>query len=85
MTRATISDKGQITLPAQARKKLGLIPRSKVEIEVRDNEIIIRPAASISELYGSLNEYAKDKTENWETMRRVTEKTIAEEVANEDK
>lgn len=83
MATARISEKGQVTLPAQARRKLGIKPKSRVEIEVREDEIAIRPAKSIRDVMGIFEEYAKGRTEDWETVRTLTEKAIAEQVANE--
>jgi len=85
MSMCRISSKGQITLPAAARRKLGLKPHSRVEIEVRDKELAVRPVKSISEVYGALSEYAKGKSTDWETIRAETMRAVAEEVVNEDK
>lgn len=85
MSSVKMSSKGQITLPAAARRKLGIKPNSRLEIEVRDNEIAVRPVKSISELGGIFSEYAKGKTTDWEIIRAETEKAIAEEVVNEDR
>jgi len=83
MATVPISSKGQITLPAAARKKLNLKPNSRAEIEIRENEVAIKPIKSIRELYGVFHDAAKGKTEDWETVRTMTEQAIAEEVARE--
>ena len=85
MASVKISSKGQITLPVAARRKLGLKPNSRVEVEVREKELAIRPVKSISEVYGALSEYAKGKSADWETIRDETMRAVAEEVVNEDK
>ncbi|MDO8589403.1 MAG: AbrB/MazE/SpoVT family DNA-binding domain-containing protein [Armatimonadota bacterium] len=85
MAIARVSSKGQITLPSAARRKLGIKLNSRVEIEVRDNEIAVRPVKSISEVYGALSEYAKGKSADWETIRAETMRAVAEEVVNEDR
>ena len=43
MSIATISSKGQITLPAHIRKKLGIAVSDRVEVESNEDSIIIRP------------------------------------------
>jgi len=83
MITAQLSDKGQITVPARVRRKLGMKPRSRVEIEVRDNELVLRPMKSVSELSGILHEYAKGKTTDWDTIRKETMRIVAEQVARE--
>lgn len=41
----TVSERGQITLPAQLRKKLGIAPGSVVRIEEQNGAVVLRPAA----------------------------------------
>lgn len=40
--RSTISSKGQITVPAEVRSKLGLVPGTPVEFELRSSEVVLR-------------------------------------------
>lgn len=45
MTRSsTISSKGQITVPRDIRKRLGLKPGDRVEFVVEENRTTLRPA-----------------------------------------
>lgn len=44
MVTATVSSKGQITLPASMRKKLGIGVSEKVVLESQGNAIVIRKA-----------------------------------------
>ena len=83
MITVQVSDKGQITIPADVRRKLGLKAKSRVEIDIRDNEAVIRPMKSISELSGIFQEYAKGKTTDWDAIREETMRIVAEEVARE--
>jgi AbrB family looped-hinge helix DNA binding protein len=78
---ARVSNKGQITIAAAARRKLGIAPNSEVEVTVTDTEITIRPMKSIDELAGILRRYAKPgDDEDWDTIRDEMEKAVAEEV-----
>jgi AbrB family looped-hinge helix DNA binding protein len=52
MTTAAVSEKGQITLPIEIRRKLGLEPRSRVEFEFRGGEVILRRQMTVRELEG---------------------------------
>ena len=48
----TISKKGQITLPAELRKRFGFESGDTVIAEERDGELVLRPAAVLEiELY----------------------------------
>lgn len=54
MATATVTSKGQVTIPASIRKKLRLHPGSKIDfIENQAGETVIRAkTGSIRELYG---------------------------------
>lgn len=41
---ATLSTKGQLVLPAEARRRLRLAKGDKVTIEVRGDSLVLRPA-----------------------------------------
>lgn len=56
---AQVSSRGQITIPAEVRRKLGLKPGSRVVIEVHGNTAVLRPMKSIGELSGILHEHAR--------------------------
>ena len=79
MIAVRVSDKGQITIPAQVRRKLGIRAKSRVELEVRDEGVLIKPIKSVLELSGILREYAKGKTTDWETIRAETYRAMAED------
>lgn len=55
MSLATVSSKGQVTLPAKVRKKLGIRSKDKIQFLIRENEIIIKPLRSFRELRGTIN------------------------------
>lgn len=40
-----VSNRGQITLPADMRKQLGIEPGSAVIVETRNGELVLKPAA----------------------------------------
>ena len=54
MSLATVSSKGQVTLPANIRTKLGIQSKDKVQFIIRDDEIVIKPLKSFRELRGSI-------------------------------
>ena len=54
MSLATVSSKGQVTLPAKVRHELGIRSKDKVRFFVRDNEIVIKPLRSFRQLRGSI-------------------------------
>jgi AbrB family looped-hinge helix DNA binding protein len=55
---ATITTKGQIVIPIEIRRKLGLVCGSQVKVEEKDGVILLKPTgkAVFSKLKGSINE-----------------------------
>lgn len=77
MSLATVSSKGQITLPVKIRQRLGIRSKDKVQFLVRDNEIIIKPLRSFRELRGSISPKIGDS-------RKAAREAAARHVMGED-
>ena len=58
VVEATVSSKGQVTLPAAMRAKLGIAVGSRIQFELRDKELVVRPEVPMSAYYGMLRPYA---------------------------
>ncbi len=71
---ATITSKGQITIPRMARQAL---KTTTVEIEVKGEEVILRPVRSVA---GALAKYAKG-TEDFSAIRDKVWQEVADEKA----
>ncbi len=56
MTIATVTSKGQITIPLSVRKRLGIDAGDRVEfVEISDGEFVIKPAVhNVHSLKGML-------------------------------
>ena len=54
---AIVSSKGQVTLPAAMRAKLGITAGSHIHFELRGNELVIKPELPMSAYYGMLKGY----------------------------
>ncbi len=54
---ATVTSKGQITLPAALRAKLGLVTGSKLKFISSDTGTTLEPELPISAYYGFLKNY----------------------------
>jgi AbrB family looped-hinge helix DNA binding protein len=57
--RRTISSRGQITVPAEIRERLGLVPGTLVEFELKEEGVLLRKAIS--------GDHPVDKV--WATLR----------------
>ena len=78
-----VTRKGQVTIPAQIRQRLGLKPKDMVRFELAGDEVKLKPAPSrLMKGFGAVA--PRHKPENWRKIREDTEKAMAEEVAAED-
>ena len=57
VVEATVSSKGQVTLPAAMRAKLGIAVGSRIQFELRDKELVVRPEVPMSAYRGMLRPY----------------------------
>ncbi len=52
---ATISSKGQVTVPAEVRRRLGVGPHDKLSFVIDGTDVVVRPAAfTIETVLGSV-------------------------------
>lgn len=78
----SITKKGQVTIPVEVRKALGLKPRDKVVFEIRGKEARIRSASSdLLAGFGAVQ--PKEKPEDFKRMREEMQEWVAEEVLKE--
>lgn len=79
MTLTTsVTQKGQATIPAPIRKRLGIKPNSKIAFEIRGNEVVIKPVIDFFTLKGSVK---TDKPFDIKSMDKSVEKAIINEYA----
>lgn len=79
---SSISPKGQITLPVEVRRRLGLRPKDKVNIQVEGDEVKITPARSrLAESYQAVP--ALEPPRALEEMTEIAAEEHAQHVARE--
>lgn len=77
-----MTQKGQVTIPAEIRARLGLKPRDRVRFEMEGDEVKLKPAPSaVLKGYGAVP--ARKHPEDWTQVRAETEQAIAEDAAGE--
>ena len=74
---ATITSRGQLTLPKSIRK---LVRGSIVELEPTAAGILIRPVESVA---GTLSAYARKESEDLTAVRETVWKEVADEKARQ--
>ena len=82
---SVVTRKGQITLPAEIRRSLGIREGDKVAISLGDSEeapVILRPVPSVAAAtFGAVT--PRKRPEDFQELRRLVEEGIAEEVMAE--
>jgi AbrB family looped-hinge helix DNA binding protein len=77
-----VGTKGQITLPMEIRKQLGIEPKDKVFIEISENRAVVRRAyRSVMDLYGSVPPLKKQLSDR--EIREIAMEEMAQEAARE--
>jgi AbrB family looped-hinge helix DNA binding protein len=61
-----VSNRGQITLPASVRKRLGIQSGGIVTLEEKDNVLVLRPAAVVE-----METYSEEEIAQWDKEDRL--------------
>jgi antitoxin PrlF len=78
----TLTEKGQVTIPVEIRRIMGLRPHDRVRFEVEGKVIKIERASSkLLEGFGGVA--PKKRPEDFRKLREEFEKGVAEEVVSE--
>ena len=65
-----VSSRGQITLPSELRKSLGLKEGGVVTVEERGGEIVLRPATVLE-----IDVYSDEQIKEWNTQDKLDDST----------
>lgn len=77
-----MTQKGQVTIPAEIRAQLGLKPRDKVQFVPEVGGVRVQPAESKARKgFGAVAPI--NRPEDWRAVRREFEELVAEDVADE--
>ena len=78
----TVTQKGQVTIPGELRRFLGLKPKDKVAFELVNGQVLLRPIRSTL-LAGYRSVKPSSRPEDFRKMRQEVEEDFAEEVLKE--
>jgi len=79
---ATITAKGQVTIPAEIRRALGLKPRDKIAFILDQGEVKLEPSSSM--LRGGFGAVEpRKKPEDFKELRGEIEKWVAQKADQE--
>ena len=79
---STITQRGQVTIPAEIRRLLGLKPKDKVAFTIEDGEVRLAPASfDLASAYGSVK--PAQMPEDFEEVSRIAKDDKAEKIIRE--
>jgi AbrB family looped-hinge helix DNA binding protein len=79
---SSVSPKGQITIPIEIRKRLGVKPKDKVAFRMEGDEVTITPVTSrLAASFQSVP--ALKPPRNWKEIEEIAREEHAQEVARE--
>jgi AbrB family looped-hinge helix DNA binding protein len=68
-----VSSRGQITLPAALRKRLGIKSGDVVILEERDNEVVLKPGIVLE-----VQHYSDEQIAQWDAEDKLSQKERAQ-------
>jgi AbrB family looped-hinge helix DNA binding protein len=71
MGTATVDERGRIIIPKEIRMKLGLRPDRRLTVELRGDEIVVRPLLGVEEVAKSLRGCVKGSKVKAEELRHI--------------
>ena len=77
---ATVTSKGQVTIPKAIRKIMGIHPNDKIDFALENNHVILRPLKTLKDLRGSVA--SVDKTD-LKKQRKVVREAVGKRVIEE--
>ena len=78
-----LTQKGQVTIPAELRRRLGLKARDRVWLTVEDGALRLTPVPSVVDRSFGIIE-PRQRPDNWTAVREEFERLVAEEVMRAD-
>jgi len=79
--KRTIGPKGQVVIPKDVRKHLGVEPGSEVIFEVRENEVVMKPTKAPGDVVDEYVSIVTSKLKNRIQLEQIIEEEALEEIA----
>jgi antitoxin PrlF len=79
---ATVSSKGQITVPKQVRDALGIRRGDHVVFRVEGNRAVLARTSNLLDLAGAVSVPATKRGATWDEIRRTTRAARAQKAAS---
>jgi antitoxin PrlF len=78
---ATVTSKGQVTIPKAIREFMGIHPKDKIDFVLEENKVILRPVKTLKDLRGSVPSVDKpDLKKQRKFVRAAVSKRMIEEM-----
>ena len=79
---ASITERGQVTIPAEVRKALGISNRGKVIFRIEDGAVVLKKPrySSIAEMVSDIPPIKLKTPMTWEEMQEIAHEDVARQV-----
>jgi len=81
MLKRTVGHKGQVVIPRDIRKHLGVEQGSEVIFEVRENEVVMKPGRAPSDAVEEYTSIVTSKLKSRIELEKIIEEEVLEEIA----
>jgi AbrB family looped-hinge helix DNA binding protein len=78
---ATVTTKGQITIPMKIRKQYGIHPNDKIDFVIEGDKIILKPVKTLRDLRGCVTSQGGDLDQERQAAKKAVGLRIIEEMA----
>jgi AbrB family looped-hinge helix DNA binding protein len=75
---ASVTERGQVTIPAEVRAAMGLQGRGKVTFLMEDGHVVMRKVRPLTEVFGSVP--ALKTPMSWSEMQEIAHEEVAQDV-----
>jgi len=72
----TIGPKGQVVIPEEMRRALGMTPGAKVRFELRDKELVVKPEVELEEYVGYYSRTFAKKAHKQVDLKKLIEEEV---------
>jgi AbrB family looped-hinge helix DNA binding protein len=79
---STVTERGQVTIPAEVRRLLGAKPRDKITFRITGDSVHVVPVElTLEQVFGSVTQI--DRPEDLEELSRIAKEEKAEQTIRE--
>jgi AbrB family looped-hinge helix DNA binding protein len=82
---ASVTERGQVTIPAEVRKTLGISKKSKIIFRLDGDSVVLKKPrySSVAELFADSPSVTLKEPKTWEEIKQTVQDEVAEDFRRE--